>query len=86
MTREANIQETNYLLYQNKMEEARISDALDEKHIVNVVVAEAATTPALPSDAPPFVMMLLGVTVASFVSVGLAFGKDYLNACSTESR
>jgi len=81
LTREANIQETNYLLYQNKMEEARISDALDEKHIVNVAVAEAATTPALPSGPPPFVMMLLGVIVASFVSVGLAFGKDYLNAC-----
>lgn len=79
LSREVNIQEANYLLYQNKREEARISDALDEKHIVNVAVAEAATTPALPSGPSSLVMMFLGISVASFVSVGAAFGRNYLN-------
>jgi uncharacterized protein involved in exopolysaccharide biosynthesis len=80
LLRAAKIQETNYLLYQNKREEAQISDALDEKHIVNVAVAEAAMTPALPSSRSPFEMLFAGLIVASFVSVGLAFGKEYLNA------
>ena len=41
--------EDNYLLYLRKREEARISDALDGKKIVNVTIAEAATVPVLPS-------------------------------------
>jgi uncharacterized protein involved in exopolysaccharide biosynthesis len=80
LLRAAKIQETNYLLYQNKREEARISDALDEKHIVNVAVAEAAMTPALPSSRSPFEMLFAGLIIASFTGVGLAFGKEYLNA------
>jgi uncharacterized protein involved in exopolysaccharide biosynthesis len=79
LIRAAKIQETDYLLYQNKREEARISDALDEKHIVNVSVAEAPTTPALPSDPGPFVMLFVGLVLASSVSLGLAFGTHYLN-------
>ena len=47
LVRAAKLQESNYLLYQNKREEARISDALDQKHISNVSVAEAATMPCL---------------------------------------
>jgi uncharacterized protein involved in exopolysaccharide biosynthesis len=80
LVRAAKIQETNYLLYQNKREEARISDALDEKHIVNVAVAEAAMTPALPSSRSPLEMLFAGLIIASFAGVGLAFGKEYLNA------
>ena len=80
LLRTAKIEETNYLLYQNKKEEARISDALDEKHIVNVAVAEAATTPALPSSRSPFEMLFASLIVASCAGVGLAFGKEYLNA------
>jgi uncharacterized protein involved in exopolysaccharide biosynthesis len=79
LLRAAKIQETNYLLYQNKREEARISDALDEKHIVNVAVAEAATTPALPSSRSALEMLFAGLIVATTVSVGLAFGKDYMS-------
>jgi polysaccharide biosynthesis protein PslE len=41
--------EDNYLLYVHKREEARISDALDSKRIVNVGIAEEATVPALPT-------------------------------------
>jgi uncharacterized protein involved in exopolysaccharide biosynthesis len=77
LVRAAKIQEANYLLYQNKREEARISDALDQKHIVNVAVAEAATTPALPSGLSPAAMLLLGFGLAAWVSVGAAFATDH---------
>jgi uncharacterized protein involved in exopolysaccharide biosynthesis len=77
LVRAAKIQETNYLLYQNKREEARISDALDQKHIVNVAVAEAATIPALPSGLSRAAMLLVGFGLATWFSVGTAFITDH---------
>jgi len=71
--------EANYLLYLNKREEARISDALDERRIVNVAIAEAATAPALPKY-PRSLFVLLGILFAVLVSVGAAFAADYFDA------
>ena len=76
LLRAAKLQESNYLLYQSKREEARISDALDEKHISNVSVAEAATTPALPSDLSPVLLLGLGLVSGGALGVGLAFLAD----------
>jgi uncharacterized protein involved in exopolysaccharide biosynthesis len=79
LVRAAKSQESNYLLYQNKREEARISDALDEKHISNVSVAEAAITPALPSDLGPVLLLILGAVSGSSLGVGLAFLAERFN-------
>ena len=49
LVRNVKTSEDNYLLYMRKREEARISDALDSKRIVNVAIAEAATVPAFPT-------------------------------------
>lgn len=73
LVRAAKLQESNYLLYQSKREEARISDALDEKHISNVSVVEAATTPALPSGLGPVLLLILGLISGTSLAVGLAF-------------
>jgi uncharacterized protein involved in exopolysaccharide biosynthesis len=80
LVRATKVQEANYLLYQNKREEAQISDALDQKHIVNVVVAEAATTPALPSDLGPFIMLAIGFVVAGVASYAVASGAEHFSA------
>ena len=40
--------EESYLLYVKKQEEARMDDALDERGIVNVAIAEHPVAPALP--------------------------------------
>ncbi len=70
--------EENYLLYRRKQEEARISDALDQKRIGNVGIAEAATVPALPIHSPWWYVFLGGL-LASVVSAGLAFATEYLD-------
>ena len=70
--------EQNYLLYLQKQEEARISDALDRNRIVNVAIAEAATVPALPMRSPWFTL-LLGGLLAALISLGAAYGADYLD-------
>jgi uncharacterized protein involved in exopolysaccharide biosynthesis len=78
MIRNAKAEEGNFLLYLNKREEARISDALDSKRILNVVVAEAPTLPALPVHSPLF-FVLLGTLMAAVVSVGAGFVADYMD-------
>ena len=70
--------EENYLLYRRKQEEARISDALDRRRIINVAIAEAVTVPSLPSSHRSLTL-LLGLLLASTISLGLAFGSDYLD-------
>ncbi len=71
--------EENYLLYSRKEEEARISDALDHKRIVNATIAEAATLPAFPSGPSRFLFLVLGVLLAFAGSIGLAFAADHID-------
>ena len=78
LVRSTKAAEQNYLLYLQKQEEARISDALDRNRIVNVAIAEAATVPALPTRSPLFTL-LLGGLLATFLSLGSAYGADYLD-------
>lgn len=78
LIRNAKVEEGNFLLYLNKREEARISDALDTKRIVNVAVAEAATVPAEPTRSP-WLLVLLGALLAFLVSTSCAFVADYVD-------
>ena len=79
LARNVKTAEDSYLLYVRKREEARISDALDSKKIVNVSIAEAATVPALPAMHLGW-MLIGGFFAASIVSVGTAYGVDRLDA------
>jgi uncharacterized protein involved in exopolysaccharide biosynthesis len=47
LQREAKTAEANYLLYSQKREEARISDELDRKGVLNVMVVQPAAVPTL---------------------------------------
>jgi uncharacterized protein involved in exopolysaccharide biosynthesis len=70
--------EENYLLYQRKREEARMSDMLDQTHILNVAVAEAPAVPVLPAGSR-LVFVVLGLVLGAVMSVGLALALDYLD-------
>lgn len=70
--------EQNYLLYLNKSQQSQISDAMDRKRILNVSVAETAAMPSLPVSSPA-VLILAGGVLALIISMGCAFGVDYLN-------
>jgi uncharacterized protein involved in exopolysaccharide biosynthesis len=70
--------EESYLLYARKSEEARIGDALDERGIVNAILAEPPVAPVLPKRSP-WLVTLLGVVAATLASVVGAFAADYLD-------
>jgi len=70
--------EENYLLYQHKREEARMSDMLDQTHILNVAVAEAPAVPVLPSGSR-MIFVVLGLVLGAVMSVGLALALDYFD-------
>ncbi len=78
LVRNEKTQEENYLLYQHKEEQARINDALDQRGILNVAIAEQPTVPALPvrSSFPYGVLSLL---LLGSASLGLAFVSDLFN-------
>jgi len=78
LLRAARTAEENYLLYQRKEEEARINDALDQRGILNVAIAEQPTVPALPIRSS-LRYALLSVLLAGVVSLGMAFTADFLD-------
>jgi uncharacterized protein involved in exopolysaccharide biosynthesis len=76
LQRNEKTQENNYLLYLKKREEARISDALDQRGILNVAIAEKPTVPSLPVRSPA---NMAGITLllGFFASFGAAFVTDF---------
>lgn len=78
LVRNVKTAEDNYLLYLRKREEARISDALDSKRIVNVTIAEAATVPVLPSLHLGW-LLIGGLAMAGSLSIGSAYAADRLD-------
>jgi uncharacterized protein involved in exopolysaccharide biosynthesis len=78
LLRAAKTQEDNYLLYAHKREEARISDALDERGILNVALAEEPIIPALPNRSP-FSVAFLTLLLAGTFSLSTAFVLDFMD-------
>ncbi len=79
LLRTVKAEEDNYLLYLGKREQERISSALDDKRIVNVVVQAAPVVPQLPEYSPVLVG-LLGLLLAILVSIGSAFAAEYFDS------
>lgn len=73
-----NSAQENYLLYVKKREEARMNDALDERGIVNVAVAEQPVAPALPVRSA-WTVLALGSIAAGAAGLFSAFGREYLD-------
>jgi len=68
----------NYLLYVKKQEEARMADALDQRGIVNVAIAEQPVAPALPLWST-WTLLAVGLAAAGAAGTGAAFAADYMD-------
>ncbi len=78
LLQDAKTQQDNYLLYVHKREEARISDALDQRGILNVAVAEQPVVPALPNGSP-MSAALITFLLAGTLSLTSAFVFDLID-------
>ena len=78
LVQDAKTQEDNYLLYEHKREEARISNALDQGGILNVALAEQPVVPALPKRSPLSVALLTLLLAGTF-SLSTAFVLDFMD-------
>jgi uncharacterized protein involved in exopolysaccharide biosynthesis len=79
LLQDAKTQEENYLLYERKREEARISNALDRGGILNVALAEQPVVPALPKRSPLGVAVLT-LLLAGTLSLSTAFALDFMDS------
>ena len=79
LQRQVDVHQQNYRLYLTKFEESRISDAMDSEKITNVKQIQPARAPLDPVSPKVFLNLLIGLFLAAFVSLGLAFIMERLN-------
>jgi len=77
LSRMRDVIEQAYLAFVKKTEEARLAQALDQRRIVNVNIAEPAAPCYQPVSPKPFLNGILGLIVGLFSSVAIAFGLEY---------
>jgi uncharacterized protein involved in exopolysaccharide biosynthesis len=79
LLREVNAKKENLDLYKKRAEEARISDAMDERKFSNAYILERANMPLPRANRSALLLMSLTVVAAMGLAVGAAFGLEYLN-------
>jgi uncharacterized protein involved in exopolysaccharide biosynthesis len=75
----AQSQKETYLAYLRKEEEARVSSALDESRMVNIVVAEHAQAPGEPMGGRLKKTSAFGAAFSLLLAVGIAFLRDWMD-------
>jgi polysaccharide biosynthesis transport protein len=79
LLREVNARKENLDLYKKRAEEARISDAMDERKFGNAYILERASLPLYPANYSALLLMAATIIVSMGVAVAAAFGMEYLN-------
>ncbi|MEW5801023.1 MAG: Wzz/FepE/Etk N-terminal domain-containing protein [bacterium] len=72
LQRQIKIEEENFRLYRKKVEENRISDAMDTARFANISVIEPALTPLLPKPSMKMVKVFVAVVLGLAAGLGTA--------------
>ena len=78
LERNLKVNEGNYQLYVKKMEEARVSNAMDKEQMVNISVAEQALPPVKPVKPKILLNIALSIVLGAVSGLGIAFFSEYL--------
>jgi uncharacterized protein involved in exopolysaccharide biosynthesis len=73
LTRQVKQAEDTYQLYSQKQEESQIEDALDQKKITNISIAEAPIAPISPNRSNQTLVIVIGAISGLLLSFGSAF-------------
>lgn len=76
---ELRVDRENYRLYLGKLEESRISDAMDIEKIVNVSVIEPAHPPLKPISPNIFLNIMFNILLSGIGAIGLAILLEFLD-------
>lgn len=79
LQRELAINEKNYQIYVEKLEEARLSDALNYQKIANISVIQAPVAPQNPVKPKKLLNIILGVLLGAVAGLGYAFFSEYIS-------
>jgi len=75
--------EENYKLYVKKVEEAKVSEEMDQLKMSNIKVIQNAEVPSNPAGRPKHIKLLLGTLFGAIMSVGLGFVFEYFQGVYT---
>ena len=79
LEREIAIDAANYREYSQKLEQARIGIALERERISNISVVQEPTLPADPFSPQKALNLALGLLIALFGGIGVAFVAEYFD-------
>jgi uncharacterized protein involved in exopolysaccharide biosynthesis len=69
----------NYIMYEKKAEEARVSRAMDEERIVNAALIDPASAPVLPQPRGLLIATAVSGMAGLVFGVALAFALEFFN-------
>ena len=78
LERNLKVNEENYQLYVKKMEEARVSNAMDKEQMVNISTAEPALPPIKSVKPNILLNIILSIVLGALSGLGAAFFSEYL--------
>jgi uncharacterized protein involved in exopolysaccharide biosynthesis len=79
LKREMTANEKYYRAYEDKLEEARISEDMNRSKLANISVIQAAAVPSKPVRPKKGLNMLLSLFIGGFSGLGLAFVSEHLS-------
>jgi len=79
LQRQVDVEQQNYKLYLAKLEESRISEAMDTEKISNVTQIKPANTPPMPVSPKVTFNLVIGFFLAGLGSLGMAFFLEALD-------
>jgi uncharacterized protein involved in exopolysaccharide biosynthesis len=79
LEQQVEVDQGNYRLYLSKVEESRISDAMDSEKIASVSLIGPARAPREPVSPKFLLNLLVGIILGMFGSLSLALFREYLD-------
>ena len=77
LKREVTTNDKNFRTYQDKKEEARISDEMNRQKLANISVIQAAVVPSKPIKPKKALNILLSIILGAVSGLGFAFLSEY---------
>ena len=77
--------QNNYSIYLTKVEEARVSQEMDQLKMANISIIQLATIPVKPVKPQKALYILIGITLGALAGISLAFISEYFQGGYTRS-